>query len=247
MEIDTIQKGDCLEKMKELPDNCVDLVIMDPPYQIVGGGKGGAFGDEARNYHGPIRELSDGITDDVLREVVRVMKKINIYIWCNKNQFRQYINFFEDLGCVTDILTWHKTNPIPTGNNKYLSDTEYILFFREKGVGLFGNYHTKKKYYVTQTNKEDKDKYGHPTIKPLFILENLIINSSHEGDLILDPFMGSGSTAVASLNQNRHFIGYEIDDTYFNIAIQRVAEAKDEIRSKNFFKSITNKIENSKQ
>ena len=61
MEIDTIQKGDCLEKMKELSDNCVDLVIMDPPYQIVGGGKGGAFGDEARNYHGPIRELSDGI------------------------------------------------------------------------------------------------------------------------------------------------------------------------------------------
>lgn len=144
-------------------------------------------------------------------------------------------------------LTWHKTNPIPTGNNKYLSDTEYILFFREKGVGLFGNYHTKKKYYVTQTNKEDKDKYGHPTIKPLFILENLIINSSHEGDLILDPFMGSGSTAVASLNQGRHFIGYEIDDTYFNIATQRIAEAKDEIRSKNFFKSITNKIENSKQ
>lgn len=219
-------KGDCLELMKDIPDKSIDLVIIDPPYEINANGSGGAFGKEKRGYHAEVKTLSDGITNLVLDELVRVMKKINIYIWCNKNQLRQYIDYFEELGATTDLLTWHKTNPVPTCNNKYLSDTEYLLYFRKDGVPMYGTYATKKKYYVTPTNKEDKKKYKHPTIKPLDIIKNLIINSSQENDTILDCFMGSGSTGVACVNTNRNFIGIELDENYFNIAKKRIEEAE---------------------
>lgn len=200
MEVDIIYNEDCIQGMKKLPDNSIDLVIIDPPYQIVAGGGGGAFGADKRDYHKAVKTLSDGITNNVLDELVRILKKINIYIWCNKNQLKQYINYFEEKGCTTDLLTWHKTNPVPTCNNKYLSDTEYILYFRQGGVPMYGSYETKKKYYVTPTNKEDKQKYKHPTIKPLNIIENLIVNSSKENDIVLDCFMGSGTTPVACVN-----------------------------------------------
>lgn len=231
MELDVIYNQDCLEGMKKLPDNSIDLVVIDPPYEISAGGNGGAFGVEKRSYHAEVKTLSEGISNNVLDELVRVMKKINIYIWCNKNQLRQYINYFEELGCTTDLLTWHKSNPIPTCNNKYLSDTEYLLFFRKDGVPIYGSYNTKKKYYITPTNKKDKDKYGHPAIKPLDIIENLIINSSKEGDIVLDCFLGSGTTAVAAMITNRHYIGFELDPKCFNIACERLDDYSSNIRN----------------
>ena len=72
------------------------------------------------------------------------------------------------------------------------------------------------------TNKADKKKYNHPTVKPLEIIENLIINSSEENQIVLDPFMGSGTTGEASIKLNRNFIGIEIDKTYFNTAKERI-------------------------
>lgn len=226
-----LYNGDCIEILKNIPDKSVDLVVIDPPYEIETSrvnpsAKTGAFGATKRNYHNEILPLTDGIRNNVLNDLVRVMKKINIYIWCNKTQLRQYIDYFEDLGCNTELLSWHKTNPVPTCNNKYLSDTEYLLFFREKGVKLYGSYATKRKYYVSPTNKADKDEYGHPTIKPLDIIQNLIINSSNENDTVLDCFMGSGTTGVACVNTGRKFIGIELDEKYFNIAQDRINNAK---------------------
>lgn len=218
-------KGDSAVQLATIPDSSIDLVIIDPPYEIAKSGGGGSFGKRAHLQELEKANITKGYDYSILNELVRVMKKINIYIWCNKEQLRRYIDFFEDLGCSTELLTWHKTNPVPTCNNKYLSDTEYLLFFREKGVKLYGRYATKRKYYVTATNKRDKDKYRHPTIKPLEIIENLIINSSKEGDTVLDCFMGSGTTGVACVNTNRQFIGIEIDQEYFETAKQRINNA----------------------
>ena len=219
--INTITLGDCYNELKKIPDKSIDLVIIDPPYEMMGDG-GGCFGNDKREYHDKIKPLINGINNTVLDELVRVMKKINIYIWCNKSQLRQYIDYFEGLGATTDLLTWHKTNPVPTCNNKYLSDTEYLLYFRKDGVPMYGTYATKKKYYVTPTNKEDKKKYKHPTIKPLEIIKNIIINSSNEGDIVLDCFSGSGTTCVASKELNRRFIGIEIDPVYHQISLDRL-------------------------
>lgn len=222
-----LRKGDCLNILKNIEDKSIDLVVTDPPYLIDSGGSGGCFGTEKRAYHSMVSKnenINSGISNNVLDELVRVMKKPNIYLWCNKNQLGQYINYFENIGCTTELLTWHKTNPVPTCNNKYLSDTEYCLYFRGKGVPMYGSYETKKKYYVTPTNKEDKKLYEHPTIKPLDIMTNLVINSSKENDTVLDCFMGSGTTGVACVNTNRNFIGIELDDKYFNIARKRIED-----------------------
>lgn len=99
------------------------------------------------------------------------------------------------------------------------------MFFREKGVKVYGSFDTKRTWYATPLNQSDKKKYGHPTVKPLSILENLVMNSSQEGKVVLDCFMGSGSTGVACLNTNRNFIGIELDEGYFNIAQNRLEEA----------------------
>lgn len=168
------------------------------------------------------RFISKGITNEILTELVRVMKKINIYIWCSKAQLRQLLNFFGDLGCNLDLLTWHKTNPIPTCNNTYLSDTEYCVFARDGGVKLYGSVETKKKYYVTSINTADKELYKHPTIKPLNIIKNLIINSSKENEVVLDCFMGSGTTCVAAKELNRQYIGIELNPKFYEIAKDRL-------------------------
>ena len=222
----TLLHGDCLELLKNIPDKSIDLIITDPPYNFTKSGGyysgGGAFGNKNREYHNELAEknLVGNFNTDVLHEFVRVMKKINLYIWCNKEQIKFYLDFFAKYNM--ELLTWHKTNPVPTCHNKYLSDTEYLLFFREKGVKIYGSYETKRKYYVTPVNKADKKLYRHPAIKPLHIIENLIINSSKQGDIVLDCFMGSGTTGVDCKNTGRHFIGIELDENYFNIAKERI-------------------------
>jgi len=132
--------------------------------------------------------------------------------------------FVNKYKCNYTIIAWHKTTCPPFCNNNYLKDTEYCLHFRERGVPIYGDYHSKKTYYITGTNK-DKNLYKHPTIKPLHILRNLIVNSSKEGQTILDPFMGSGSTGVACVNTGRNFIGIELDPGYYAMSKERIENA----------------------
>lgn len=126
--------------------------------------------------------------------------------------------------CNWNLITWHKSNPIPACGNKYLTDTEYCLFFREPGVKVGGSFETKKSYYVTPINAKDKKEFGHPTIKPLDIIENLIVNSSEPGDLVLDCFMGSGTTCLAAKNLGREYIGFELAPDYFEVAKARIGD-----------------------
>lgn len=102
--------GDCMVGLKELPDGCVDLIMMDPPY-LLGSGIGNGMAG-----FGPVKYLkeldqgtfTEGITNDVLDELVRVMRKINIYIWCNERQIPQYLDYFIGKGCHFNVLTWHR-------------------------------------------------------------------------------------------------------------------------------------------
>lgn len=221
IELDCIYNTDCLEGMRQIPDKSVDLIVTDPPYELQQHSGAGAFGRANRQYHQGIDHLQTGISDLVLIEMLRVLKKPNLYIFCSKDQIYQLLSFAIQNKLSYDLLTWHKTNPVPTCNNKYLSDTEYIVFMR-KGANLYGSFETKHKYFLSQTNTEDKKLYGHPTIKPLNIIQTLIINSSVAGDVVLDPFMGSGTTAIAALKSNRHFLGFEINKDYYDTACQRI-------------------------
>lgn len=223
LKINEVYNMDCMEAIKLLDDKSIDLVVMDPPYllNLTKVKKTSSF----NNYANELIGLKDGFDLKVLDLLIPKMKKINMYIYCSKRQVKDLIEYFTSKDCNYEILTWHKQNPSPLINNNYLPDTEYVIFAREKGVRLYGNYHTKRKYYISGVNQVDKKKYKHPTIKPLPFIENHIINSSQEGDLILDCYCGSGTTLVGAIKNNRNFIGFEIDKNYYEIAKQRVAEA----------------------
>ena len=217
-----LYNGDCLEVMKSIPDKSIDLVVIDPPYEIKTMNGGWTIGK--RKYKDEVSVMIDGFSEEILNLLCTKMKKINIYIYCSKLQLPKLLNYFINKKCNYEILTYHKTNPTPLCGNTYLPDTEYVVFAREKGVKIYGEYKTKFKYYTDKVNKKDKKLYKHPTCKPIPFLQNHIINSSNEDDIILDCFMGSGSTGVAALNTNRRFIGIELDKVYFDIAKNRIEE-----------------------
>lgn len=235
IQLNTIYNEDCLTGMRRLPDRCIDLVVMDPPYVI--GNKGGGFWSKAAdgnhyNARGTrkgmerLEPLKDGFDTVVLDELCRVMKKVNIYIFCSQKQIPVYLDYFVNrLGCHWNLLCWHKTNPIPACGNKYLNDTEWILFFRERGVKLYGSYDTKRTFYTSLRNQQDNQRYGHPTVKPLPLVRNFIVNSSCAGGVVLDPFMGTGTTAVAAIEEDCQYIGYEINADYCLTAEGRIKAA----------------------
>lgn len=235
-ELDTIYNEDCIEGLKRMEDNSVDLVITDPPYVLENQG-GGFWSKKEENNHYNARGtrkgmdklsgIKDGFDDTVLDELCRIMKKINIYIFCSQKQIQHFLEYFVNgKECNWNLISWHKTNPIPACGNKYLNDTEYILFFREKGVKIYGSYETKRTFYTTLRNQVDNEKYNHPTVKPCNIVRNFIVNSSCEGDVVLDPFIGSGTTAVAAIREKRHYIGFELNKEYYDIACKRVSEER---------------------
>lgn len=225
----TIYNQDCLEGLKALKSGSIDLIMTDPPYLIKDTHAGGhtrlartiqPINNELRD-----NDLVSGLDPAVLPELVRVLKTINLYIWCNKAQIPEYLDFFVgELGCSFDFIVWIKTNSPPTFHNKYLSDKEYCLYFRRGGYCQPVSYETAKTAYFQPTNVIDKKAYPHPTIKPLNIVKTLIGNSSRPGDIVLDPFLGSGTTAVACAELGRRYIGYEINKNYYEVAQRRIQD-----------------------
>lgn len=229
IEENQIYKMDCLEGMKLIPDKSVDLIVTDPPYLINGMHeyKENKQGKLVIKYYQTLLEqnLTDGYDIAILDEMYRVMKVPNIYIWCNSSQIPMYVKYFVlERNCKMDILIWHKTNALPYYNNKWLSDKEYCLYFRQGGYCNPSGYAEAKTVWDLPINAKDKKLYGHPTIKPLCIIENIVRNSSKEGNVVLDAFMGSGTTAVACIRNNRKYIGFEKNEEYFKIAKNRINE-----------------------
>ncbi|MEE3344288.1 MAG: DNA methyltransferase [Bacilli bacterium] len=224
--INTIQLGNCYELIKDIPDKSIDLVIIDPPYEITNGVHTSGF-LKNRNELDTTKQIFEkkleiGIKNDILNELIRVMRKINIYIWCNKKQLLQYLSFFENYNVMFECIIWNKYNCIPLTYNTYLPDKEYCLYFKEKGITLNNTYETSKTVYSIPINVADKKIYKHPTIKPLEIVKNTILNSSKENDIVLDCFCGSGTTCLAAKETGRRYIGMEIDPEYHKIAVNRL-------------------------
>lgn len=225
----TIYNQDCLEGLKAIKSGSIDLIVTDPPYLIKDTHAGGhtRLARTIQPVNNELRDngLNTGLDPAILPEMVRVLKTINLYIWCNKAQIPEYLDFFvKGLGCSFDIIVWVKTNSPPTYHNKYLSDKEYCLYFRKGGYCQPVSYETAKTAYFQPTNVVDKKAYPHPTIKPLNIMKTLIENSSRPGDLVLDPFLGSGTTAVACMELGRKYIGYEINGGYYETAQRRIKD-----------------------
>lgn len=211
-------KGNCFELIKEIPDKSIDLVIVDPPYSF--GSKGGGFYNN-REYLDSLDSINCCKFEpyDFLNMLKPKLKKFYGYFFCNKTLVEEYLKFARENKYQFDILVMAKSNPIPAYNNHHLSDLEYIIMIREKG-----SYFSKhkdiddfRKFYMTSCKKG-----LHPAQKPVELIERFIKVSSKPGDVILDCFMGSGTTGVACKNLGRDFIGIELEEKYYDIAKERL-------------------------
>ena len=204
-------QGDCLELMKDIPDGSVDLVLTDIPY-----------GEVNRKSNG-LRNLDKGKADIVtfdLKELTEILcnkTKGSIYMFCGTEQVSAIRATMVEKGLSTRLCIWEKTNPSPmNGQVIWLSGIECCVYGKKKNATF--NEHCKNTVFRFPTVRGKL----HPTQKPIDLMKYLIEVSSNENDIVLDPFMGSGSTGVACLNTNRSFIGIELDKNYFDVAKERI-------------------------
>lgn len=212
-----LMQGDCLELMKDIPDGSVDMVLTDPPY-------GMDYQSNWRTATDKFAKISndDGLSwlGEFVNESYRIMKNDSAaYVFCSWHKVDVFKSAFESKFKLKNIIVWVKNNH-GSGDLKgaYAPKHEFILYMH-KGRSLFRNGRTPD---VMMADKVSGSKMVHPTEKPIALLEKFIGDNSDEGDIIIDPFMGSGTTGVAAKNLNRSFIGIELDESYFNIAKERI-------------------------
>ena len=207
-------------------------IITDPPYNISQENnfstmssskrKGLDFGEWDKNFDlfswiKPYTQLLD--------------KDGSIIIFCSFRNISHIVESLESSGLIVkDILKWIKSNPMPRNiNRRYVQDTEFAIWaVKEKSKWIF-NKPEEESYLRAQFEYPvvaGKERTEHPTQKSLALMEKIITIHTNENDLIIDPFMGSGTTGVAALNLNRKFIGVEISEDYFNIAKKRIEAIK---------------------
>ena len=223
-----LYNDDCIKKFATMPRNKVDAIITDPPYNISRDNNfktmnraGIDFGEWDKDF-----DLVDWI-----KYCEPVLKKGGNIVIFNSWKNMSYIvdelerNNFE----VKDLIRWEKTNPMPRNRDRrFITDYEVAVWAVKKGgkwtFNRLSETYERPEIVCGVTSKKEKIDGGHPTQKPVEVMEWLIKRLSNENDIILDPFMGSGSTGVACKNTNRRFIGIELDEDYYNIAIKRLGD-----------------------
>lgn len=225
----TLHNDDCLCVLKNIADQSIDLIVTDPPYRTTARGNAGNSGGMLQkeiNKRGRVFVHNNIVCSEYAAEFYRVLKDgSHCYVMSNHINLIEMLNTFTSCGFhFTKSLIWDKGNKIM--GQYYMSQFEYVLFFRKGRAKRIANCGTSD--IIAIPNRKTKDANGnniHDTEKPVELMQILIENSSKFNDLILDPFMGSGSTGVACAKTHRNFIGIEIDKTYFDIARERVNKA----------------------
>lgn len=216
-----ILQGNCLDVMKYIPDGSIQLVLTDIPY-----GEVSKNGEERAKYSGQLRKIDKEQADiltfnliDFLNEVYRVCNG-SIYIFCGIEQVSEIFKFFNSK---SDLMTrqcaWRKTNPIPSnGQHFWLSSMENCVFAKKRKT-IF-NQNCKSAVWDFPVGRSKV----HPTEKPLNLFRYLVESSSNEGDIVLDPCAGSGTTGVACKHTNRDYILIEKEQKYIHIANKRLEQ-----------------------
>ena len=200
--------------MKEFENNKVDFTITDIPYNAVSRNSNGL-----RNLN---KKEADILTFDLnifLEELFRITKN-SIVIFCGKEQFSSIFSFFASKKGTTRPIVWEKSNPSPmNGKYIYLSGIELAVWFKKSGAKTFNAFckNTVFKYPNGSTKL-------HPTEKNHKLLSELIIDNTNDGDIVFDPCCGSGSHLLVSKQLNRNFVGFEINEEYYKIAIKRLLD-----------------------
>ena len=221
-----LYQGDCLRVMQELIDKGikVDCVLTDIPYNGVN-----TAGEERAKYGGQLRKFDKGKADVLTFDLTAFCHGLeqlstgSIYIFCGITQVASIMSYYKERS--KDFMVrhciWEKTNPPPTnGQHMWLSSFENCVFIKRRKQ-LF-KAHCKSSVWRYPCGKSKV----HPTEKPVDLFSYLIETSTDEWNLVLDPCMGSGTTGVACANLNRKFIGIELDPVWFDLAVDRIKEAK---------------------
>ena len=222
-----VKCGDCLEMLKGVPDNSIDLLLTDPPYNVsrpnnfktMGSAAriGMDFGEWDKNFD-TVRYISE------LPRILRDNANVVIFnSWENLSEIKKACE--ENNITIKRCLVLNKSNPAPFNRDRmFVNDVEFALW------GVYNSKNKPTKWTFNRQNPVEKCVINttvqssklHPTMKDIKVITYLIEVLSNEGDTVLDPFIGSGTTAVAALNTNRNCIGFEIDENYFNIAQDRI-------------------------
>ena len=224
-----LRQGDCLELLKDIPDKSIDLIVTDPPYKVTSRGSAGNSGGMLQkkiNRTGRVFEFNDISCKKYAPEFYRVLKDgTHCYIMTNHTNLIEMLNTFTNTGFkFVKCIIWNKGNKIM--GQFYMNQFEYIMFFRKGKAKKINNCGTSDILNILNKKTKFNGKNLHDTEKPVELMEVLVGNSSNENDLVLDPFMGIGSTGVACKKLNRNFIGIELSEEYYNIAVRRINEAK---------------------
>lgn len=226
-----LRKGDCLELMKNIPDNSIDLIVTDPPYRVTSRGSAGNSGGMLQkkiNKQGKVFSFNDISCKQYAPEFYRILKEgTHCYIMTNHTNLIEMLNVFTNVGFkFVKCLIWNKGNKIM--GQFYMNQFEYIMFFRKGKAKKINNCCTSDILEVPNKKTKINGKNIHDTEKPIDLMKILIENSSQENDVVLDSFMGVGATGIACKKLNRNFIGIELDEAYFNIAKERIEKAENE-------------------
>jgi len=213
LKLDTIYCMDCIEGMKKIEDNSIDLICTDPPYNI---------GKQFENDN-----LSDNdfffFHSNYLFEIKRVIKNNHPIIICFSNgpNLKDYLSISGSILSFKRYITLYKPNDCSFPEESLLRKSEAGLLFTNNGAIHYESDINIHDCLIFNHKKKDKSFY-HPSVKPIGFITKLIKGFTKENAVVLDPFMGSGTTAIACKMLNRHFIGFEINQEYVNIAYKRL-------------------------
>lgn len=249
---DTILQGDCIEQLRRLPDACVDVVFADPPYNLQLKGeltrpdqsRVDAVDDDWDKFES--FRAYDAFTRDWMQQARRVLKpRGTLWVIGSYHNIFRVGSVMQDLGfwLLNDII-WRKSNPMPNFKGTRFTNAHETLIWAardENAKGYTFNYQAMKTLNDDVQMRSDwvlpicnggerlKDSDGrkvHPTQKPESLLHRVILASTNPGDIVLDPFFGTGTTGAVAKKLGRHFIGIEADATYAEAAMTRIGKIK---------------------
>ena len=250
----TILQGDCMERLAEIEDKSVDAIFADPPYFLSNGGISVHSGKQVCVDKG---DWDKGGTPEYIYEfnrqwlaLCRTKLRDNGTIWISGTHHNIHVvmRCLQELGYkVLNTITWQKTDPPPNLSCRYFNfSTELIIWARkfEKKPHKF-NYETMKLlnggqqmtdvWRIPAVSPWEKQQGKHPTQKPLRLLYRIILASTNEGDTVLDPFSGSGTTGIAANLIGRKYIGIERDEQFYELSMRRRQALEDENTRKKLF------------
>lgn len=215
---------DALEGLSQLEDKSMDLIFTDPPYRFTAADRNKGSGFYKRTNHLADIAESFGTDFNPLDFLSIAIKKSRngLLVWSPQKLLLDYIHFAIDNKMKWDLQFWHKSNCCPNHHNHLLLDTEFIIRLYPAGAYFNNslNYACYHKYFIGYTQSIK----GHPTPKPLNVTLQLLQLFTKENDIICDPYIGSGTLALACKQSHRNFIGWDNNPEYVKMANKRISK-----------------------